>query len=461
MPISIPHYLLESSICLALFYAFYHFLLRRETFFQLNRAYLLLMPPLSLAIPLVNIQLSGDAPSPTVEALYPIVVQAQEVQYEVWQRLEEPTPAFALSLSDLLLGIFLLGAGMMALALGRGLWRLYRLIRRSRRRREGDLTVLQPDTGLPASSFFSYIFWKGEDIPESKRIILEHELVHVRQRHSLDVLLMELWVIIKWFNPLIYLYRNSLQATHEYIADRYVARQIGSAYQYATFLASQSMADSCHPLTNTFAAFIRKRLAMLGRRESRRWQAWKYVLCLPIFAVLFVLFSFNLSDRISGEGLRKAESFLQEMGDKEVFSILGEAPEARPEYLDWGGIRIPLTPVERQPEIETAVVRISPEAFRELRRISPQLAGQGMAFEAKRLEASLYQEGLPMLALAQRGNGVDWMEGFPNRDFSFYLRVEDSWDRAARRHFPGVPVRLLNGYIVALFCSPAYHHYPS
>ena len=376
MPISIPQFLLESSICLALFYTFYHFLLRRETFFQLNRAYLLLMPLLSLLIPLVDIGLAANAPSSTMEAIYPIVLQAQQFQQLAWEQMESPTPAFSLSLADLLLWVYLLGAGFMSLTLGRGLWRLFRLIRRSRREQEGELTLLRPEEDIPAASFFSYIFWKGEEIPESKRIILEHELVHVRQRHSLDVLVMELWVVIKWFNPLIYLYRHSLQATHEYIADRYVARQMGSAYQYATFLASHGLQGSCHPLANTFASYLRKRLSMLGQRESSWWRAGKYLLCLPLLGALAALFSFNLSDQLPADGLRRTDEFLQELGASTILKFPEQEPKEPPQFLKWGGQSINLLWVNSPDQSETAFLpktELSFSAFQELSKAVPEL----------------------------------------------------------------------------------------
>lgn len=431
MPISITQYLLESSVCLALFYGFYHFLLRRETFFQLNRAYLLLMPLVSLAIPLANIQLSADTPSPAIEAIYPIVVQAQQFQQQTWEQMESPTPAFSLSLADLLLWIYLLGVFFMALVLVRGLWRLFRLIRHSRREQEGALTLLRPAEDLPAASFFSYIFWKGEEMPEAKRIILEHELVHVRQRHSLDVLLMELWVIIKWFNPLIYLYRRSLQATHEYIADRYVAGKMGSAYQYATFLATHSLQGSCHPLTNTFAAYIRKRLAMLGQRDSKWWQAGRYLLCLPLLGMLMALFSFNLSEKLPGRGLRQAESYLQELGRENILELPAPPPAERPQYLDWGGLEIPVVLVEPVQELSPEVVQLRPALFRLLRQARPQLKGSGKTFPVKHINAWMQQEGREELFSQSSGKGMGWMAGYPEEEFSFLLQLTDAWGREA------------------------------
>lgn len=169
---------------MALFYALYHFWLRRETFFQFNRAYLLLMPAVSLAIPLLRIEHSAAPSTGAVEVLLPAVREVQQAKVYFYGQLEVPTPAFALTLSDILLGVYLAGALFMLLKLAVRLLALWRLIRRSQWQRKIRYTLLTPDQDLPASSFFSYVFWKGDGLPEAKRIIMEHELVHVRQRQN-------------------------------------------------------------------------------------------------------------------------------------------------------------------------------------------------------------------------------------------------------------------------------------
>ncbi len=306
IPNSVTQFLLESSICLALFYALYYFWLRQETFFQINRLYLLTMPVVSLAIPLLRIEHSAAPATGAGEVLLPVVQEVQQVKMAFYGQLSKPTPAFAFTLSDLLLAVYFTGALYALVRLGVRLYGLWSLIRRSRSARKPKYTLLAPDRDMPVSSFFSYIFWKGAAIPEAKRILLEHELVHVRQRHSLDVLLMECYVIFKWFNPLIYAYRTALQQVHEYIADAYVSRQIGSRYAYARFLAAHQVAGSCSPLANTFAAHLRNRLQMLAQAASAPWRVAKYLSIAPLVALMVLLFSFNLADQLPGGGLGAA-----------------------------------------------------------------------------------------------------------------------------------------------------------
>lgn len=320
--INLTQYLLESSICLALFYSFYHVLLRRETFFQLNRFYLLLTPALSLSIPVLNISLREAQPT---HYFYPIVAQADTWNQRLWETMEtQPTPLFTFTFGDLLLMLYGIGVFIMAQKLFQSLWRVGQIIRRSRHIAIEDFTVVETESDLPAASFFSFVFWKGGQLSERQRLILEHELVHVRQKHSLDVLLMELWVILKWFNPLIYLFRRSLRITHEYIADCYVAQKSGLKSTYAQLLVQQGQANSCLPLVNTFSFLTKKRLLMLSRRPSSNWRYAKYLLSLPLLLMLLVLFSFNLTDNLP-DGVKApfqdAATALDELSRKELISI--------------------------------------------------------------------------------------------------------------------------------------------
>ncbi len=346
---SFPQFLLESSICLALFYAFYYWILRKETFFQVNRVYLLLTPLCSILIPLINIDirpLSTTAINATTfeSFIYPTISNTTAVNDLVWQTVFQPTPSFSFTIADVLLAIYAIGAIWMATRLILGLMRLSRLIASSQQRKEDGYTVVETVENIPAASFFSYVFWNEDALADKKRLILEHELVHIRQHHSLDVILIELYVILKWYNPLIYLYRNSLQTTHEYIADRFVSRQADSVHQYASLLVQRSHQQTNNTLFSTFSALVKKRLIMLGQGESSLWRSLKYFLSIPILVGLMLLFSFNLVEEIPenpiSESLYEFNDYLEDLGRKTILEIDKKAPYEH--YLEWGGVEVPL-----------------------------------------------------------------------------------------------------------------------
>lgn len=314
-------YLLESSVCLLVFYGFYHFLLRKETFFQLNRLYLLATPILSLLIPYLNISFRKEATAVTAfdAVIYPAIQSAQQVQLVFWEQMHASTPVFSLSVSDVLMAFYIGGVLLMTLTLVKSLWSINRLIRQGKREKLDGFTKVEISENFPAASFFGYLFW-NQQITDEQKLILEHEKVHIRQWHSLDVLVMELMVIIKWFNPLIYLFRNALKATHEFIADQFVIQQKTNLKTYAHLLVNTS-SIAATPLTNTFYSMTKKRLQMMLQQPSKKWKQSKYFLVLPMVLALMSLFSFNLIEEFQPirAGLTEMDALLSDMGNTTVF----------------------------------------------------------------------------------------------------------------------------------------------
>jgi hypothetical protein len=391
-------YLLESAICLSFFYAFYWFLLRRETFFQWNRVYLLLTPIASFIIPALYIELEKkDVPvtSGSVINLPEVVAQTQAAPLIIQRNLELPAPVPAmqgLTLGELLGNLYKLGAVLLALILFYRLFRLIKFVRQCRKKQAGEYTVAVSDQGeTPVASFFSVVFWNKQDINEQERLIIEHELVHARQWHSLDVLLMEAMIVWQWFNPLIYLYRRSLQVVHEYIADEYVVRSTQQRYAYASLLAQQYRDRARPDLLNTFHAQLKNRLIMLAKHPSRSARRAKFALIVPLFAALMLLFSFRLIEKIPlvapiTQAVQQADAYVRHLAEITVTSsaatpqTVTAVAEPSPYILYWGLIQCKF-------EQETsgryvAEAHISPDAFMESLKREPRL-WNGTSLEPK------------------------------------------------------------------------------
>ncbi|MEI6412117.1 MAG: M56 family metallopeptidase [Bacteroidota bacterium] len=391
-------YLLESAICLSLFYAFYWILLRRETFFQWNRVYLLLTPIASFIIPALYIELEKKnvpVTNSSVINLPEVVAQTQAAPLIIQHNLELPAPIPAmqgLTLGELLVNLYKLGAVLLAMVLFMRLFRLIKFVRQCRKKQAGEYTVAVSDHGeTPVASFFSVVFWNKQDINEQERLIIEHELVHARQWHSLDVLLMEAMIVWQWFNPLIYLYRRSLQVVHEYIADEYVVRSTQQRYAYASLLAQQYR-DRARPyLLNTFHAQLKNRLIMLAKHPSRRSRRAKFALVLPLFAALMLLFSFRLIEKIPlvapiTQAVQQADAYVRHLAEITVTSAaaapqtLVAAAEPSPYILYWGLIQCKFE--HEASGRYVAEAHISPDAFIESLKREPRL-WNGTSLEPK------------------------------------------------------------------------------
>ncbi|WP_158544269.1 M56 family metallopeptidase [Pedobacter miscanthi] len=140
----------------------------------------------------------------------------------------------------------------------------------------------------------AFSFWKTKVIDRKLpglTVIDAHENIHVKQLHTFDLLLVEIFGVFCWFNPIVYAYRRSLKLIHEYLADEYACKFTESKKQYAMLLFLQNL-NAGPTLANTFydTSLLESRIKMLQRNRSNPSRLWKYVLCLPLIAILY---SFN------------------------------------------------------------------------------------------------------------------------------------------------------------------------
>lgn len=276
-------YLLEVSVCLGVTLLIYRVILSELTFFAVNRAVLLLLLASSFTIPLLSFQVFGIGGADVVRemTLPAFQVGEQETltsdQVPLWSRLA--------------VGIYLLGAILMAARLVFGFILSQRLIGKAQKIRHGShLIALHPEF-VPAS-FFRYILMPSFD-PEDdaqKQIIL-HESMHVAYRHSWDLLLVNMVKVVFWFNPLIYLFERSLREVHEYQADQGVTSYF-SPKEYATLLLRLITAKPGWQFMNNFNQFqTKKRIIMMAKGKSSSVQKLRILALFPVFGMLLFIFS--------------------------------------------------------------------------------------------------------------------------------------------------------------------------
>ncbi|HSA94733.1 MAG TPA: M56 family metallopeptidase [Acidobacteriota bacterium] len=275
-------YLVRSAAFLALFFAFYWVTLRKETYFVLNRAFLLAAATLSLALPLLRV------PSP----FFTTVIDASTLGlYEV------PTAGVALArapgLLDVLTAIYAVGAGLFLILFLARLARLALLIGRCGCVRHQGLRVVLCGHPGESFSFFNYVFLNRSKVPEEDMDrVLAHELAHVRQLHSLDIVFSELLTVIQWFNPFVWPYRRSLRETHEYLADRAVIAQGCSLAGYQLLIVEQHVGGKLLELASSFrTSQIKRRIVMLSKQQTKGLARWKPLLVLPLAVALVLVFA--------------------------------------------------------------------------------------------------------------------------------------------------------------------------
>ncbi|GAA4312762.1 M56 family metallopeptidase [Compostibacter hankyongensis] len=281
-------YLLKANIALTLFFLGYRLVLRRLTFYTLNRVFLLFGIFFSALFPFVDV----DAFVQRHQRLAGPAAYALD-----WQALQHMRGAVATwTVWDLLQLVFWLGAAVMTIRLGVQLYALWRLHCTSQESRVQGVPVRQLSSHVAPFSFFKRIYLNPAlHDPGELEAILRHEGIHVRQWHSLDVLTGELNHVFYWFNPGARLMKQAIRENLEFITDRSILRQgqDAQAYQYSLLQVSR-LHQPLSPLANHFHfSELKKRISMMNMQRSPRASLFKYLLLLPL--VMFVTLAFNVS----------------------------------------------------------------------------------------------------------------------------------------------------------------------
>ncbi|MEK6476974.1 POTRA domain-containing protein [Catalinimonas sp. 4WD22] len=292
-------YLLEASFCLLTFSLLYKLFLARLTHFKWMRAYLLLSILLSSILPTIDTSVS---PLLSVMSTSPDNPSFNGWTTYDWLNLNNYTKttsenASASAMNWLLLSLFVYLGGIACKSwlLIEGLYKISKLIRCNPKVREEGFWIVHVPERLAAFSFLHYIFI-GRGIAslhaDEVEKIKAHEQVHIRQKHSLDLLLLELTYIIFWFNPAVKYLKESLQNVHEYLADEAVAGKGTKHKAYAHLLIKLACTERLIPLTTTFSnKQIKNRISMLMKTRTLAHKKLYFLLLLPLIASLMFLLS--------------------------------------------------------------------------------------------------------------------------------------------------------------------------
>ncbi|HSF90039.1 MAG TPA: M56 family metallopeptidase, partial [Saprospiraceae bacterium] len=285
-------YLAQVTCCLAFFYGFYHLTLRKETLFETNRFYLVITLATSIALPLIKIYFDARA-SDTGILLAPYVYVGSYVDtFSTNMSVVEESP---FPWDKLISGIYFLGVAILAIRLLKAVNEI-QWIRSSGQHTviDGQRCVLSAKVKSPFSFFNTIYFPKQHQFDETElKEIVAHELAHVKGRHTMDVLFMEVACILFWPSPVIYLYRKALRDVHEFVADAAVIRDTPWE-DYAQLLVGQQQGQLQNILSNQLIySQLKKRLLMMNQERSGFAARFKYMGIIPVVLIALVLFSFR------------------------------------------------------------------------------------------------------------------------------------------------------------------------
>lgn len=317
------NYLLKSGILLLVFYAVYKLWLENEKMFRFNRAYLLLSLAFSFVIPLQLISIKpllGNTLS--IIQLDGVVIRTSNVVLNKDNSAQIITSVLSI--------IYLIVA---CLFMFRFIVNLYSFYKKNKDNNKQVLdnvkVVLIEEAALP-HSFWKSIFINKEEF-ETGKIPLEliaHEKAHLQQKHTLDILFIEVLQIVFWFNPLLVLFKKAIKLNHEFLADEAVNKQFDSVTAYQKLLLNFASNKNTIALASNLNYLItKKRLIMMTKKESR----FKMVLKVLLVSFVCVISLFVFSSETIAQKVKDKSDY-----DKMIVNDINDSIEKQPEYP--GGI---------------------------------------------------------------------------------------------------------------------------
>jgi BlaR1 peptidase M56 len=300
-------YLVKVSISLAIQYLFYYLALRKMTCYNWNRGYLLLYALFSFFFPFVHVSVWPQR----IDAVHFVNQLPSLPSYPYGEINTTALPAY--SYPNILFLLYLTGVIALSLRLLIQFVSLYRLRSRSVLLTNYPVKIYHLNENILPFSFHKSIYINQQQHPEAMlQEVLNHELVHIRQRHSIDVLIAEFMCILNWFNPFAWLIRRAIKENLEFIADAQVVEHGVSRKQYQYHLL-QALGYAPSALVSPFNfSSMKKRIMMMNKTRTGKIHLLKFFLVIPV--ILFSLFAFRSTHDHKKAGL----------GDSNNTAVAGE-----------------------------------------------------------------------------------------------------------------------------------------
>ena len=314
-------YLVELNISLMILFVAYKLFFERDKNFNIRRIFLLSVAVMPMVLPLLPASMRMP-----VSNVVPISITLEEIT--IFGTGTERMSAGSLSFGYALWIIYLI---ILALGLMKVLIQLLRIIHATitSNRFEVEGTSLVASKALHASSFFGFVFMDPEKTKEdSFKHILQHEGIHRREWHSVDRIMVELFVMINWFNPVAWMYRKSVIQNLEFLADSAVLRKGTDPMKYQLSILNQYIGSAS--LSNQFNSQIKNRINMLNR-DYKLGSRWKIAMLLPLTIVAFFIVSCTdkdapIIDTETAEEITTDESESADVTDTEIFYVVEKMP---------------------------------------------------------------------------------------------------------------------------------------
>lgn len=290
-------FLIKSTVSLIVFIVFYYFFLENEKMNQFKRFYLLITIVISFIIPFINIEVIEIIP--VVNKIEPETLEktSEPIEKIIFNQDKFQIPKKQNIFPYLYWFIYVLGLLIMAFRFGKNCLKLIVKAKSNPNLKFKKAKLILVDEKTLPYTFLNAIYINNKDYSNNKieEELFNHELVHVSQNHTIDILFIEFLITLFWFNPILILYKKAIQLNHEFLADDFIVNEYNDIPFYQNLLLNKGMKLSGNYLASNLNYLVtKKRLIMMTKITSRRMSIIKSIAFLPVFASLFYFFSVNI-----------------------------------------------------------------------------------------------------------------------------------------------------------------------
>ena len=289
--------LILTFVATMVLYFAYKLLFRNSNRFQLNRIVLLTISIFAFALPFIRISIEGQQFQEM-----PSFKQEMDVIFYSDAMIEAPVETKTLSFTDIISYIYIIGVVFFLMKFVYNIFKIYKIKAGKKIETIDNVNFIYTNESHVPFSFFNNVFIgtstssvTDNEVPEpvegnANILIIKHEMSHVKNHHSVDVILMEIMIAFQWFNPFIRMIKNELKSNHEFIADSEAIKNEDEKSNYMMLLLQQCTADDFSTIANNFSFLLtKKRISMITKNQKVKGSVIKVLLTLPVFALLILL----------------------------------------------------------------------------------------------------------------------------------------------------------------------------
>ena len=342
-------YFLKANLVLSILFLVFWLFLKGEKFFLLNRVILLGIIFLSLLLPVAPSLESFGMGTNTLyqtdytefigfDNLIKVPINSIETKPAIKDLQIDRTNTIStkqLSLGSILMWIYLMISTVLLIRFLAQLFRLFKILKNSDMRKEEGITFCESKADLTPFSFFNYLVIHDAKYNENlTRQILEHEKVHIKQWHTLDILLAEVFHIVFWINPFAQLLKQFVKLNLEYIADHEVLNKGVDPKSYQLNILRTCLNPAAVPLTNLFiSSKIKLRIKMMNTKKSSLYNMYKYAFVLPLIVLMYFVVNTAKAKNESDLSLITSANFKADEGKFQVIKGVDSHVKTATKYV--------------------------------------------------------------------------------------------------------------------------------